>query len=772
MRSVLFFVFLIFCLQSNAQTIKGRILNEEMKPVPDASVTIKDSFLGMLSDASGNFALAVKQAGVYTVIIRSVGYEPAEQVVNTNDKTDLQVILKTAISSLEEVTVTAGRKPEIVNRTPASVQVINAAEIKTQALISSDISHILAQAAPAMAFGTNTTSNTGQTLRGRSTLVLIDGIPQSTPLRAGGRDIRTIDPAVIERVEIVKGATAMYGNGADGGIINYITKKSTGVKAFNAETYVGLTGMPVHGSKAMGGRFTQQFNGTIKKLDYIFSGSYEKTGVHKDAKGVPLSPVYGLGESSIYNLFSKIGYNITDKQRLEAMYNYFGSAQNSDYIEKTGLYGVTPTIGIKGEHLGEKEGTRYNHNAYIKYLVKDLPLHTSLDASAYLQRFYTIYGFTSYFENGGQSTIKSAKKGLRLNFNTPYKIKEWWNGDFVYGVDVLQDITSQFLTDGRTWVPELKLNNSAPYLQANATFFTNWIFKAGYRYDHININIPSFTQVKASNGVGGTFVNGGNLSFNASTFNTGLRYAQFQTFQPFISYTQGFSIIDVGRYVRSAKEDDIERMQIQPVKVNNYEAGFNSRFSIIDIAAAYFISTNKVGASLIEENGLYVQQKAPEKTYGFEVSIDAKPVHNLNLGASYMYAEGKADINKNNSFDDAEDIYLNGTKISSPKTTAYVRYKPTDDVSLYIQWLHFGDRNRFQKRGNGTYAFGEGVVDGKGVINFSGSWKLNKNINVNLGIENLLNSNYFTPIAQWSAQNSDYVKARGINFQLGLGIKW
>lgn len=62
-------------------------------------------------------------------------------------------------------------------------------------------------------------------MRGRSVLVLIDGIPQSTPLRAGGRDIRSIDPSVIERVEVIKGATAIYGNGAEGGLINYITKR-------------------------------------------------------------------------------------------------------------------------------------------------------------------------------------------------------------------------------------------------------------------------------------------------------------------------------------------------------------------------------------------------------------------------------------------------------------------------------------------------------------------------------------------------------------------
>ncbi len=42
---------------------------------------------------------------------------------------------------------------------------------------------------------------------------MVDGIPQSTPLRNGGRDMRTIDPSAIERIEVIKGATAIYGNG-------------------------------------------------------------------------------------------------------------------------------------------------------------------------------------------------------------------------------------------------------------------------------------------------------------------------------------------------------------------------------------------------------------------------------------------------------------------------------------------------------------------------------------------------------------------------------
>ncbi|HEY0355585.1 MAG TPA: TonB-dependent receptor, partial [Flavisolibacter sp.] len=208
------------------------------------------------------------------------------------------------------------------------------------------------------------------------------------------------------------------------------------------------------------------------------------------------------------------------------------------------------------------------------------------------------------------------------------------------------------------------------------------------------------------------------------------------------------------------------------VVVNNYELGFSSTYKWFSITGSYFISTNEIGASLVEENGWYVQQKSPEKTYGYEAAIDLAPVSKLKLGASYVFVEGKADIDKNNSFDDQADRYLTGLKIPPPKTTAYLRYTPVNAVDLMLQWIHYGDRKRFTPRTNGTFAYGEGPVEGSGMVNLSSSWQVNKKVSLNLGIENLFNKDFFMPQAQWSAQNGDYIKANGIRYQLGVGVRW
>ena len=56
------------------------------------------------------------------------------------------------------------------------------------------------------------------------------------PLRSTDRDIRTIDIVAIDHIEVVKGSTALYGNGAIGGLINIITKKNPTNKSVAGET--------------------------------------------------------------------------------------------------------------------------------------------------------------------------------------------------------------------------------------------------------------------------------------------------------------------------------------------------------------------------------------------------------------------------------------------------------------------------------------------------------------------------------------------------------
>lgn len=284
MKLLFYFIFLLFSgvgssfAQTNA-TIKGKVEDGSGEPAAYMTVMLEGSVLGTTTDEQGQFELSDVKPGTYILRLSGVGYTTLSKEIDvtSNTQVDLDFTVQNATGMLGEVIVSASRSVETLDETPSAVHIVSSRDINNQMKINTNIASILAAQVPGLALNSNTTSNTGQTLRGRNVLVMVDGIPQSTPLRAGGRDIRTIDPEVIDRIEVVKGATAIYGNGADGGLINYITKKPQGLKPFSAYTSITNTGMLVHSNQTFGGRLTQQFSGKINSWDYVASGTYERT---------------------------------------------------------------------------------------------------------------------------------------------------------------------------------------------------------------------------------------------------------------------------------------------------------------------------------------------------------------------------------------------------------------------------------------------------------------------------------------------------------------
>ncbi|MFD1079935.1 hypothetical protein, partial [Longispora fulva] len=130
----------------------------------------------------------------------------------------------------------------------------------------------------------------------------------------------------------------------------------------------------------------------------------------------------------------------------------------------------------------------------------DLIGNTDLNLNLYFQDFQTVYSFSPFFFNaetgyeGGQSAIESSKKGARINFKTPYSFGNDISGDLLYGMDILNDVTSQSLVDGRVWVPEVDMTNFAPYAQLK-TLYKDFVLKAGIRVENINIDIPDYTTI-------------------------------------------------------------------------------------------------------------------------------------------------------------------------------------------------------------------------------------------------------------------------------------
>ena len=681
--------------------------------------------------------------------------------------------------SLEEVVITANRIKEKKTDAVANVTIIDQKKLQQFIKIAPDMSHLIGMIEPAMSLSTNTTNNRYQNLRGRSILVLIDGIPQSTPLRATDRDIRSIDPAAVERIEIVKGATSIYGNGAIGGIMNIVTKKSPKNVIFGGQTTIGASARDsFKENRGFGYRFNQQFYGNYKGFSYLVDGAMNQTGSAIDGTGEYISPRYGLGDVRTYNGLVKLGYQFDDDNKVEAMYNFYQSLQNTPLVASGGKYLERPRIGVYGtkDPAAQDEGMRYNHNAYIKFNSNNIFKRTDLELSAFTQDQYAIFDYRKHNarsprweSSSGQATVKGEKYGIRTQLTSKVLFSENVFTQLLYGADVLIDKTSQPLVDGRYWMPELTSYNSAPFLQTKTTFFQYYVLKAGLRYDYIDVSVPNYEVLRLRNTDPRVYVKGGDLTYNNLSPNVGIAYNQFKYFQPFISYSQGFSIFDLGRTLRAAKADVLSKINTEPVKTENYEAGAYAELSkYVHLSGSYFYTYSKLGSDLKSVSGFWVVDRTPQKVYGFEVNADIFPAKWLTLGGSFISFEGK----KKSTEDGDWDGYMSGTSIPAPKATAYIRVTPTEYSYLQVNYLHTGSRDRFSPDNRGVYTEGEGIVYPIDLFSLSAGYTFNKSFSLALGIENLTDKVYYTPASMLVARDAEYARGNGRYFNLSLTYRY
>lgn len=749
-------------------TLKGIVLTEKGEPLPHATVAVKKG-RSTITDAAGAFQLTGIPAGKQEITISSAGF--ATQTLPVTIEEGLEASLSVRLQSegfLNEVVVTASRREESIKEVPSSVTILSAKQIREQLAINPNITSILGNTVPGLGTFTNKATNSGQTLRGRSVLVLIDGIPQSTPLMNGSRDLRTIDPSIIERVEVIKGATSIYGNGSGGGIINFITKKPSGDKIISGDTRISTSGNIDHSSNTIGYRVSQTLHGSIKKFSYVISGVYDETGVQKDAEGNVIAQPDGLSETRLFNGFAKLGYQIDENQKLTFSFNFFRSRQYADYINKAGVFGQSPAVGVKGIDPGAPAGTPHSHNMYLNYQHTKLPYNSSLEVMVYDHKFQSLNRYvekSTAWYGPGQTYIQSWKQGLRANLNTPWKIKSV-SGDVTYGFDLLKDKTNQVLTDGRIYIPDMNMFNAAPFAQVKVDI-ADFVFKGGIRYENANIKVKDFNTIaKGQNGEGSLPIKGGTLNYSATMFNAGLRYARFDFFNPFISFGQAFGLNELGRVLRTAKENTLDQITTDPVITNNYEAGFSSQIGPVNIQGAYFVSTSKLGANLVEQNGMFVTQREPERVYGYEVQAEARILKNLRAGGSYSYVEGKSESANGTK------VYMNGERIAPPKATGFVAWNPVAALNLQFSTVYTGSRNRFQLRNTGLYGLSEAPVKDVIYFNFNGGYRISRSFNVALGIENIFNKSYYPPRSQYRAQDVEYVMGNGARFNLSLGFQF
>jgi iron complex outermembrane receptor protein len=666
--------------------VQGTVVDAQDQPVVNANVVLKREdgstrLDGVSAGADGAFAFTDLSAGTYRLVVSAVGYVRATRAlpIDAGARRNVTIRLPKARYDLDEVVVSATRAQQDLGSVASSVSVLGPQDLDAQRAVTGDLGDVLAQTIPGLAPSNGSLSNFGQTMRGRSPFVMIDGVPQTTPLRDGARSLRSTSPEAVERIEVVRGASARYGYGATGGAINLITKEPTPELA--ATTEVGVRGSSADVSESFTGRLHQSVSGRKSGIGFVASGSYESWGQFYDGKEnlIAQDPrgQGGLAGADEWSLFGKADVSLAPSQRLSASANYYSVRQDLEYGRQPGVYGETPTSPTTstGTLPPEDPGTD-NLVGQLRYEHTDL-LGSRVTAQAYVQDFETYFGYSTFYPGGGQSVIESTKWGVRLDATTPLGITE--GSRVLWGVDALRDRTAQPLTDGRTYVPEMTQTSAAPFAQLRVPLLDDRLtLRGGVRYEAISLDVVDFTTLRPQFDTDGdgtpdqrNDVAGGTLTYDNVAVNAGAVFSVSDPVDVFASFEQGFAVSEVGRVLRSTSAASVEVLNPEAKTVNSYEAGLRVGLPRLDMTATGYYTTSELGSSYGQDFQIV---RAPEHVYGVELTTDLQVADPVAVGGTFSWVKGLQDANDDGSY----ETPLPGNRIPPVKVTGYVEVTPLD----------------------------------------------------------------------------------------------
>ncbi len=313
----------------------GKVLDEQGHPVVGAQLELIGRDVGVSRFALSStqpFRIENLPPAAYDLRIEAAGFVPMLVAVDlrVQSMTDLEVRLKTG-DLREEVLVTPSRTEQRLGDTPASVSVLTADDIKSSPAVVAD--DVLRQIPTFSLFRRSSSISSNPTTQGVSlrgigpsgvsrTLVLLDEVPFNDPF--GGWVYWTRVPLEsVDRIEVVEGpSSSLYGNYAMGGVIN-ITSSHPTPRTVEITPQIGSRRSP--------------------KVDFLAADVWGKLGVAVegsifDTDGFPIvranerGPVDTKAAVDFQNANLKLDYNPTSSVSAFLRGGYFHEARDNGKV--------------------------------------------------------------------------------------------------------------------------------------------------------------------------------------------------------------------------------------------------------------------------------------------------------------------------------------------------------------------------------------------------------------------------------------------------------
>ncbi|HSI56000.1 MAG TPA: TonB-dependent receptor [Ideonella sp.] len=672
-----------------------------------------------------------------------------------------------ALPVTESVVVTATRGSKAVEKIPGAVSVISREQIDTQALVSEDPSALLALQVPGYAPARQKLSNFGEGLRGRNALLLLDGIPQTNPLRFGGREGYFADPMIVERIEVVSGASAVQGMGATGGIINTITRHALqpGTRQTVELKYSTQGHADTQGWKA--GYMVEHRSEGADAFDLLAYVGTRTQGVGVDGEGRYLATESLHGAADAY---LKLGRDFGD-QRLQLMVNQFHAEGFDDWVDVPGdrAAGV-PASSQRGTLAWDPPRNRVR-SASLEW-THDALAGGAATVQLFSQDFAARYtgGVISTFQDAAiapvgtlidQSEVEAEKWGLRASWVRPdLGLKGL---EFTAGVDLLDDTSSQRLTQtGRDWVPPLKYRSLAPFTQLEYEW-GNLTVRGGLRDERNRLRVDDYRTLAF---YGNREVEGGERSAHALVKSLGAVWRFGASgWSTFVSYNEGFGPPDAGlilRAVRTAGQSVSQLVDLQPIVTDNREVGLAWRGQRGSFSASVYESRSDLGSQIVVSNGIGTVQRVPIVVNGFEFTGQWRPLDTLRLNASYARTRGRTA----SAAGEPLDVDLGARSQGPDKLVLAGQWAFAPAMSAQLTAARYFSRDANVGKFSGTTSLEE-HFRGYTVVDLAARWASPWG-ELGLGLENLFDRQYITYYSQshYAGTDDDYYAGRGRTLSL------
>lgn len=216
-------------------SLRGRVVDENEKPIAGASVWIEYTTIGTSTDLKGEFSLEKVPEGNNLLRISALDYNGARETINRSND-NILIRMKHSPLKLNEVVVTGTGTINKLKNSPVAIDVISQRELQNTNIPTFENAMIALN--PSMSFTPNAMGSYMQLngLSNRYILVLVDGKKLGGDV-GGNVDLNRIDMGNIKRIEVLKGAaSSLYGSDAIAGVINIITNKPKDLVNFSTET--------------------------------------------------------------------------------------------------------------------------------------------------------------------------------------------------------------------------------------------------------------------------------------------------------------------------------------------------------------------------------------------------------------------------------------------------------------------------------------------------------------------------------------------------------